>query len=128
MKIKLDFVTNSSSTSYLICVPDNWQVPSDEDIMKACEYVEQDLGYTEIDKLVESVRDALEEIKEAKDYVTFTQTENESIYYSIIESLGSDAVILLDTYAPDYEGVIHVIPKSMVDDWYTQLNLKKIEL
>jgi len=65
MKIKLDFVTNSSSTTYIVCIPDNFSI-SLQDVERSDNF--EDLVEEEDLKPFEVISGLNENLKEMKNH------------------------------------------------------------
>lgn len=110
MKLKHCFVTNSSSTSYIVFIPDSFKA-SHEDIMDL--YSEQIDGYfDEVDeqKLVEDINEKIEGLKCGERVWEY----DEYVAFSIISGLCSYHDFILDSLdvSSDGAGIITNIKKE----------------
>jgi len=102
MKIKSDFVTNSSSTSYLVYIPDNFKIEKfrdmilehfDEDLKEALDCFEpNDDGDLTIDEIIEKL------FKEFNDLISSgVSYQYENNFYYIMNDLLDKLDLVLDT-------------------------------
>lgn len=97
MRIKNDFVTNSSSTAYVVFIPDNFQLdPEEAEKLFYIEYVE-DYENEEYERkaLKEELPELIEELKEGKDLWCYgTEGTDPNLYYTIIHICEKNGFIL----------------------------------
>lgn len=89
MRIKSDFVTNSSSTAFVVFVPDSFY-PSDQDVEDALAKVKNDYdGEPPPDMIVDKeIHECLELLKEGDNiYTYYEEGVHQSIYYALLEIL-----------------------------------------
>jgi len=86
MKIKNDFVTNSSSCSYVFCFPKNFNIR---------EYITQKLGPEDVED--EELLSAIDELIESNQLI---QYDNYSTYSNMVELLKDFQIAAFDS-APD---------------------------
>lgn len=94
MKIKTDFVTNSSSTAYVIFIPNNYY-PSEVEIQKAYERYKKDFCDDEVElseeRLYKELPECLEQLKEGE---TLSSDYDYSLYYLVLQICGDAGLVL----------------------------------
>ena len=97
MKIKSDFVTNSSSTSYIVCIPEKFDIDMFISLLSDMDEIDnKELFYNKIKDVV----------KELKDYGTLDQYENELEFYRLSDLLSELELDVLSYDSPSDCGVI----------------------
>ena len=99
MKIKSDFITNSSSTAYVVLIPNRFQV-RDSDVKKI--YANNSTeDYDEVYNMDihELIIESIEKLKEGEELHTYGDDEETpaAVYYTILEICSNHGMIITST-------------------------------
>lgn len=82
MKVRLDYVTNSSATGYIVCVPRTFD-PSNDEIMKALEdmpyFTIGEFDDKEVDEILKDIKDCVINLQSGQDVYQY-DTPGEAFY------------------------------------------------
>ena len=110
MKIKWDFVTNSSSTAYIVTVPKNLDISDVHTVLKDDSYYIEELGETFDDdkmKFFEAFATNIERLKKGGTYLLNYDTE---CFWSIKDYLQAKGLIITHIDTPgDGEDVMESV-------------------
>ena len=98
MKIKVDFITNSSSTAYVVFVPNKFKVNRDDarSMYREGFYGEQDSLFG--DKTFNDMKESIEELKEGKHIWTYgDEGTPAAVYYAVLEICNRNGFIVSDS-------------------------------
>ena len=119
MKIKSDFVTNSSSVAYIVCVPLWLELSLDDKLFKeSCEL------HSEDDSLEENVRDAISLLEEMKIGGTFyaDNMENHEAFFILRDYLSSNEYGLRLVNTESGRDSIEIITVEQVNKMFLSVN------
>lgn len=106
MKIKVDFITNSSSTAFIVCLPDDWY-PSDEDIHESYETYSQ---HKELDLDFEHrIRKAVDDLRYGK---IVHICDDYDLFYALAAIMDQDHVVYRYDSGASEGGYIENIKKE----------------
>lgn len=116
MKIKADFITNSSSTAYVVCIPDDWY-PSDEVMEKASKWLAEDNEDSELpDKCLEEYKDKIMEFFDdlRRGQLLCMADIGTDFYYILCQCLNDDHIILYFEAGADAGWVEHIYKEKLI--------------
>lgn len=132
MKIKSDFVTNSSSTAYVVCIPSDFKAKKDDVIKYMKTYDDYDylVGGEEIneDKVLDNINTALDELK-GGDEVWQQDLDDEYIDFHILLEICENNNFLIKAFEYHSDGCnqMHGIKQKIIEDWIVATKLKSLE-
>jgi len=142
MKIKTDFVTNSSSTLFIVCIPDDFET-TPEEILKRCpslgsefeNYIKSGIvdekwkGKFE-EFMLEAVPDHIEELKMENNLWTYGWDGTLPDIYDVIVDLLTDNGHILHVMDVSGEGnnQIQAVPYEKLKTFFIAESLKDIEV
>jgi len=130
MKIKVDFVTNSSSTSYVVFIPDKFKVTRNEakSIYQNGYYGQQDAEFD--DETFEDIERTIEELKNGEVLWTYGDDEGTpaEVYYTALEICNTHQFIVADSEmgGEGNNSIFGIRQKNVVDILKTNIDLTNL--
>lgn len=125
MKIRLDYVTNSSATGYIVCVPRHYK-PTDDEIKKALSGSYNDYEEDQEDEIILGVNQMIEEIHRGVEVWQY-ETDGE-IFYTLTALLDQFQLGAFEIHS-DGDGMILPITPQKIEEIFLEnhkINLKEI--
>jgi hypothetical protein len=133
MRIKSDFVTNSSSTAYIVCVPRDFR-PTIEEIKKA--YIHHDDEYDDVESLTDDdiyhklPDEYFDTIKDGDNLWYYGTDGADSRLYSMVAEICENNGFVIAVFDIGGEGNnrIQGIKEEDMQKWFLDTQLKKLEI
>lgn len=133
MKIKSDFITNSSSTAYIVAIPNDFE-PDQEDILEKFKYhyiYKEHEEWPETQVLSE-VEECIKILKKGDNLWSYGDEGTDSRIFYTIADICNDGGFVLSIFEMSDEGNTRIqgITEEDVNGWFmdTQLHKLKIEV
>jgi len=132
MRIKSDFVTNSSSTAYIVCVPKDFK-PTKEEIIQAFKNADD---YDELPELTDDdiynilPNEYFDTIKDGDNLWYYGSDGADSRLYSMVAEICENNGFVLTIFDIGGEGNnrIQGIKEEDLNKWFLDTQLKKLEI
>jgi hypothetical protein len=132
MKIKHTFITNSSSTAYLIFIPDSFKIDHDE-IENVVRFEILDLIHPKmrpvddmVDQIIDDIETELEQLRNGEQYTHYDFSEEELVFWrSILTICEKNNLIMSDIDLPTDGGdyLIGITKEVLMDTLVSHIDL-----
>lgn len=134
MKIKTDFITNSSSTAYIVAIPNDFEPDQETILEKSKEHFiyRQDEEEWPETRILEEFSECLELLKKGENIWNYGNEGADSRIFYIMTAICEENGFILSVFDLSNEGntMIQAITEDDINGWFvdTQLHKLKIEV